>query len=130
MQDYKNLIGKTFGKLKVLAPYTKPVPGKSHQTNQKWICICQCGNHSIALQNNLVTGRTKSCGCRRFKSTGTMIDFWETLLTDNELSIEHGRHDNLVPVGDGSDIDWRYRKSLPSMFCGGGKRAPAKRQQD
>ncbi len=28
-----------------------------------WICQCKCGNMCTVIQNNLVSGDTKSCGC-------------------------------------------------------------------
>ncbi|GBX89551.1 MULTISPECIES: AP2 domain-containing protein [Bacillales] len=51
------LVGKRFGKLKVLSVYKK---GKY----KKCKCICDCGNTTDVYYSNLVSGRTVSCGCR------------------------------------------------------------------
>lgn len=36
---------------------------KAH--HKKWKCRCDCGNEIDVLATNLLTGRTKSCGCLR-----------------------------------------------------------------
>ena len=56
----KDLKGKTFSFLLVLER-------DSSQKNQssKWKCLCTCGNYFIALQTELLSGKTKSCGCFR-----------------------------------------------------------------
>lgn len=53
----KDLTGQRFGKLEVLGP----VRTKSGRT--AWHCRCDCGNETIALDGNLCSGRTQSCGC-------------------------------------------------------------------
>jgi len=35
--------------------------------NKKCKCICDCGNEFITYKNNILTGKTKSCGCMRYK---------------------------------------------------------------
>jgi hypothetical protein len=34
----------------------------------RWLCICDCGNRTVALGDNLRHGRTRSCGCGRGKN--------------------------------------------------------------
>ena len=36
-----------------------------HSSNHKrfWSCSCDCGNHVVIRQDQLTTGKTKSCGC-------------------------------------------------------------------
>lgn len=55
----KNLIGRKFGRWKVIA-YAGRDDGKA-----KWVCICECGrsDKKIVLANNLLRGISKSCGC-------------------------------------------------------------------
>ena len=53
-----NLIGKTFGRLKVVAKISNIAP-------YKWECICECGNKVIVYGAHLRYRRTKSCGCLR-----------------------------------------------------------------
>lgn len=55
---YKNLTGKTFGRLTVLSPVRRDV--------WKWLCICTCGNTTEVQTSNLgARGGTQSCGCLR-----------------------------------------------------------------
>lgn len=55
MSSPKNIIGKTFGRLKV-----EEYLGKS-----KYKCVCECGSYSEVLRVSLIRGNTKSCGCLR-----------------------------------------------------------------
>lgn len=54
---FQDLTGQRFGRLVVLgwAGDTKP--------NPQWTCRCDCGSEKLALSHNLVSGRTRSCGC-------------------------------------------------------------------
>lgn len=56
-RNYKNLVGKIFGRLTVL----KDV-GRKHG-EVLWLCKCNCGNEVNITANNLKNGGTKSCGC-------------------------------------------------------------------
>lgn len=38
--------------------------------HKRWLCKCECGNEAIVLENDLVTGKTRSCGCY-YKDTRT-----------------------------------------------------------
>jgi len=51
------LIGKTFGRLKVIA-FNSMIKGRNH-----WDCICSCGNARTVHESNLLSGHTRSCGC-------------------------------------------------------------------
>lgn len=69
-----NLIGKTFGKLKVLSLagkeqlYTK---GVKNGYNYKWRCLCECGNETVVSQCHLRSGHTLSCGCHQREKVST-----------------------------------------------------------
>lgn len=52
-----------YGHLKPIARVADVVP-----RNTKWVCECDCGNTVEVLSCNLLGGKTKSCGCRRFPS--------------------------------------------------------------
>jgi hypothetical protein len=54
MGSPQNLVGKTFGKLKVVALKEKP---------RKWVCVCSCGIFTEVITSLLNNGNTKSCGC-------------------------------------------------------------------
>ena len=55
----KDLLGKKFGKLIVIGKSEK----KGKNGNSYWECLCECGKKTIKAQNNLSSGKTKSCGC-------------------------------------------------------------------
>jgi hypothetical protein len=62
--------GMTFGRLTVQEKHGTP-----HRGNQRWRCQCSCGTEKIALGHNLVSNKTKSCGCYQYEApkarTGT-----------------------------------------------------------
>lgn len=57
----KDLTGQKFGLLEVIQKSTK-----RSGTNPMWECLCACGNHTVVIQENLLNGHTRSCGCMRF----------------------------------------------------------------
>jgi hypothetical protein len=64
----ENLIGKVFGKLKVIDradDYISP----SGKRKARWLCECDCidKNKVIVNQDNLKSGHTLSCGCYKIE---------------------------------------------------------------
>lgn len=59
MANRKDLTGLRFGKL-VVKSFVE-----YRSNHSQWLCQCDCGNESIVRRDNLVTGRTESCGCTR-----------------------------------------------------------------
>ena len=63
---YIDLIGKTFGELKV-------IEYEGHKQRHYWKCLCSCGKERILQQEYFVGGHCVSCGCRKkrrgFRST-------------------------------------------------------------
>lgn len=57
MPQRKDITNKRFGRLTAL--YV--VPNNSYHT--RWHCVCDCGNTKDVLQQNLVNGHVRSCGC-------------------------------------------------------------------
>ncbi len=57
-----DLLGQTFGKLKVIEKVFSEV-GQS-----RWKCVCECGKEIIAVGGYLTSGNTRSCGCSRKES--------------------------------------------------------------
>lgn len=57
----KRLLGKTFFDLKVVSVLTQQLPKGEFLL----ACQCVCGNLTNVRSNNIKTGTTKSCGCRR-----------------------------------------------------------------
>jgi hypothetical protein len=56
----KDKSGLRFGKLKVLEVF-----GVAPDRQLTWLCLCDCGDHSIVKSGNLSSGTSKSCGCLR-----------------------------------------------------------------
>ena len=54
----KNLIDQKFGRLTVISDM-----GRDSQRHQCWDCLCECGETRAVNHYNLISGRTKSCGC-------------------------------------------------------------------
>jgi hypothetical protein len=61
--NFKDLTGREFGRLWVIGRLA--VDGKRYA---RWQCICKCGNRKVVLGGNLLSGRTKSCGCLQTES--------------------------------------------------------------
>ena len=59
----EDLTGRRFGKLTVI----KRVP--STGGHARWKCLCDCGNYTEALSNNLKSGNKISCGCLSHKGS-------------------------------------------------------------
>jgi hypothetical protein len=57
-RNKKNIAGQRFGKLTVICEV-----GRSKDKQVRWKCLCDCGNTSIVLGNNLRRGNSTSCGC-------------------------------------------------------------------
>lgn len=53
-----DLTGERFGRLEVVR-----YVGQNEHRVSTWECKCDCGNTIEATQQNLIGGRTKSCGC-------------------------------------------------------------------
>ena len=69
--DHTLLIGNKYGKLTVIDL------GKTVDTCQYYICICECGNVTSVSKYSLLNGKTRSCGCLYRE-------------VDHTLNIKHG----------------------------------------
>lgn len=58
-----NLVGKTFGRLKVISLVRRGTHGGVY-----WKCRCTCGKKRIATGYRLAIGHTRSCGCLQLDS--------------------------------------------------------------
>ena len=56
----RNLLGKKFGKLKVVKKGSNDKHGKT-----RWVCLCECGNEKLINSSSLIKGLSKTCGCVR-----------------------------------------------------------------
>ena len=57
-----NLLSKRFGRWTVVSK-SEPRIDKNGCAINRWLCKCDCGNEKIVLQQSLISGRSKSCGC-------------------------------------------------------------------
>lgn len=64
MGKAKDLSGLCFGDWTVIEK-----TGTTPSRHSLWLCKCICGEESIALQGNLVTGKSKNCGCKKEYNT-------------------------------------------------------------
>lgn len=62
MMKLNNLEGKRFGNIVVLRR-TGDIMLSTGRKKVAWECVCDCGNHFVALSDNLSSGHTQSCGC-------------------------------------------------------------------
>lgn len=60
MREYPSLIGQKFGKLTVVEQVSSTPKGQ-----RRWLCKCDCGGEHIATTNNLNSGKTTNCGCKK-----------------------------------------------------------------
>lgn len=85
MRDYGDLVGQRFGKLVVISRaenYIVPSGG----SRRRWLCLCDCGETTLAMTDNLKRGRHQSCGSCRAKAL------------DNSHHKHNGRRDRLYGV--------------------------------
>lgn len=81
----KDISGQVFGKLEVLELATKD---KNNQTI--WKCKCECGTQTQVRRNDLVGGKTKSCGCSKRKNKLT-LNLLQALRDTFHYSPENGQ---------------------------------------
>lgn len=63
MSKAKDLTGMVFNRLTVVERII------DDKKNTRWLCKCECGKTTIAVSNNLIANRHKSCGCWRAGDT-------------------------------------------------------------
>ena len=78
-QKYTISEGDIFGSLRVL--YETKHDKKGHGF---FLCECQCGNVTEVRRDMLISGRTISCGCKRFQSKGQ--ELIKKILQQNNIS--------------------------------------------
>ena len=58
-----DLTGQKFGRLTVIKEAESQIRKDKKGRKKMWLCKCDCGNEHTVLQDSLVNGTTKSCGC-------------------------------------------------------------------
>ena len=82
----KDISGQTFGRSYAIGP----IMGRGAGRSMLWHCVCDCGDHFVAVGSDLRRGQSQSCGClwkerlsRRNKRKGADSPSWKG-----------GRHDD------------------------------------
>lgn len=63
--NFKDVTGKVYGRLTVLG-----LIARGSHNRPIWLCQCECGQSTRTATSDLVSGRTKSCGCWRRDTRG------------------------------------------------------------
>lgn len=86
-RDPKDFVGKKFGKLEIVS-----FSRKDNNSNNYYLCKCDCGTEKVVAQNHLVSGKTKSCGCLKQHPSRRVMNIQEQI---NELRdcIERSLHE-------------------------------------
>lgn len=114
-----NLLGKTFGKLKVVDLGETYVTPKG-QKKTVWICQCSCGNTELipVMATHLKTGHTTSCGCEKIRITRENNSRKNTYDLSGEYGIGYTHNTNVPFLFDLEDYDkiknycWREDKNI------------------
>ncbi len=69
-----NLIGKKYGKLKVIKRYYGD-DIRNKRNKVVWLCECECGNIKPVIVDDLRSGKVKSCGCLISNAENEIEDF-------------------------------------------------------
>ena len=69
---------------------------QGNQQKTAWLCKCQCGNTCIVTAENLKTGNTMSCGCKKFSKGEKKI--YELLTSANIPFIQQYKNSNCKDI--------------------------------
>ena len=82
MGKFIDRTGQKFGRLTAIS---RAETTKAGQT--RWFCKCDCGNETVVHVNNLINGRTRSCGCsphrrgKKHNNVGTRLyRIWSSMI--------------------------------------------------
>lgn len=65
---FQNLWGRTFRRLLVVELIGRTRKGRAYV----WKCLCSCGDYTTARSGDLTSGDTKSCGCLKSETAGSI----------------------------------------------------------
>ena len=128
-----DLVGKTFGDLKIIAFSHKVFRSKRQGYYHFWKCLCACGNETIVLVNNLKNGNTKSCGCKSSRlslkeratkhglSNTKTYNSWRAM-KDRCYCVSHGEYKRYGQVG--IKVCERWKDSYENFLLDMGERPP------
>lgn len=79
--NYNDIKGKKFKRLLVI----EPTIYRDKKGSIKWKCLCACGEECLVTADNLVRGKTTSCGCKK-KEIGLYISNKVSLYQDTSYT--------------------------------------------
>ena len=109
MGKLKDLTGIRFSKLVVL----KRNESNTNQGKPQWDCVCDCGKHAIVSSHQLVSARTRSCGCLRGEAH--YRKYAENLKKSRLFSIWCGMNQR---CRDANAINYKYYGGKGVKVCG------------
>lgn len=116
-------VGEVYGRLTVIE---RDLSRKS-KSGAYWICKCSCGKNISVLTNNLRSGGTTSCGCRKAEDlTGKTYGEWLVLERDNTKKDVYWKCK--CSCGTVKSILAKSLKSGNSKSCGHGNSERCKEQ--
>lgn len=65
MKNYKDITGQRFNQLVAIRRYEQPFILKDGSKKTLWVFQCDCGTIKPIHANNVITGKTRSCGCAK-----------------------------------------------------------------
>jgi len=85
--------------------------GQDERRSPYWLCLCDCGNTKKIRADNLKAGRTNSCGCQRYATTGRPNQMSMRKLPQKDIVFtakvyESGKRD----LGTGAPCRWGFAK--------------------
>jgi hypothetical protein len=91
--NFRDIAGQKFGRLAAVERAANAPNGKA-----RWFCRCDCGSLITALSNNLIAGRSTSCGCARSETIKRQLT-------------RHGH------ATDGLSVEYKRWKSIKDRCC-------------
>lgn len=101
-KNTKDLAGLRFGRLKAV----RQVDNLGSKV--AWEFLCDCGNLKSAISSNVVSGKTKSCGCLRVKHGNSSRPEWHVWysMIDRCTNPKHAFWDRYGGRGISVCFDW------------------------
>lgn len=93
--------GQKFGRLLVLEE-----KGINSHGKLEWVCLCDCGNTTIAATSNLTTGNTSSCGCFHKEIMKERLSGKLEGAIFGRLKVIKSSHTKILPNGKGKLV-WK-----------------------
>lgn len=112
LKNTKDLAGKRFGKWTVIYQTdSHHFPGGAKEN--RYMCLCSCGNKKSLLGSSLVAGTSKSCGCYK-KQSKNFKDM--TGFEFGNLKVTRRGKDYHRPLSNISQITWECLCSCGKTF--------------